>query len=53
MKEENWSIQATGSSRLAANVSCLGWPDQPITTKQFLSVWGCPGFVDRSLGVTP
>ena len=38
MKEENWSIQTTGSSRLAANVSCLGWPDPPTTTNQFLSV---------------
>jgi transposase-like protein len=38
MKEENWSIQTTGSSRLATNVSCLDWPDPPATTNQFLSV---------------
>ena len=38
MKEENWSIQTTGSSRLAANVSCLDWPDPPTTTNQLQSV---------------
>ena len=38
MQEENWSIQTTGSSRLAANVSCLDWPDPPTLANQSLSV---------------
>jgi len=38
MNDESWSILTTGSSRLAANVSCLDWPDPPTTTSQFLSV---------------
>ena len=38
MKQENCSFQTTGSSRLAANASCLDWLDPPTTTNQFLSV---------------
>ena len=38
MKQEYWSFQTTGSSRLAANVSCFDLPDPPTTTNQFLSV---------------
>ena len=38
MNDECLSIQTTGSSRLAANVSCLDWPDPPTTTNQCLSV---------------
>jgi hypothetical protein len=38
MNDESWSIQTTGSSRLAAKVSCLDWPDPPTTTNQFLSL---------------
>ena len=30
MNDESWSIKTTGSSRLAANVSCLNWPDCPV-----------------------
>jgi len=38
MNDESWSILTTGSSRLAANVSCMDWPDPPSTTSQLQSV---------------
>ena len=38
MNDESWSIQTTCSSRLAANVSCLNWPDSSATTNQLQSV---------------
>ena len=53
MNDESWSILTTGSSRLAANVSCLDWPDPPTTTSQFLSVipfWGSwPGLMPNTV----
>ena len=57
MNDESWSIQTTGSSRLAANVSCLDWPDPPTTTSQFLSViprWrSWPGLMPSTWRIPP
>ena len=57
MKDESWSILTTGSSRLAANVSCLDWPNPPTTRSQFLSViprWrSWPGLMPSTLRIPP
>ena len=57
MNDESWSILTTGSSRLAANVSCLDWPDPPTTTSQFLSViprWrSWPGLMPSTWRIPP
>ena len=38
INDDSWSTQTMGSSRLAANVRCLDWPDTPTTTNLYLFV---------------